>query len=428
MNKILARVIRKVEQDYNIHIFSDKKYIEAIYLLAFGKKLNLKNPKTFNEKLQWLKLYDHDPKYTTMVDKFAVKDYVKKIIGSEYIIDTLGKWDSFDQIDFKQLPKQFVLKCTHDSGGLVICRDKEKLDKEKAKEKIEKSLKRNFYYVGREWPYKNVKPQIIAERYMEDNNGDLKDYNFFCFNGKVKFFKINFDRKKSHRANYYDCNGNLLSFGEKKCPPDLNREMEIHKNISRMIELAEALSQDIDFLRVDFYSLSDDDIKFGELTFYPASEFGELILDEEDLRIDDILKNSQGAALKVKCKVEHSLQDYKFYCFNGKPKLLYVSRGLENHETARRSFLTMDWENVPFSRYGYLDFDVIPERPEKFDEMKYLARKLSRGKDFLRVDLFQINGRVYFGELTFYPSSGFIRFYPDEYDRKLGDMLILHKK
>lgn len=294
MNKILARVIRKVEQDYNIHIFSDKKYIEAIYLLVFGKKLNLKNPKTFNEKLQWLKLKDHNPKYTTMVDKFAVKDYVKKIIGSEYIIDTLGKWDSFDQIDFEQLPKQFVLKCTHDSGGLVICKDKEKLDKEKAKEKIEKSLKRNFYYIGREWPYKNVKPQIIAERYIEDSDGDLKDYKFFCFNGRVKFFKIDFDRDKFHRANYYDCNGELLFFGEKICPPDLNREIKIPKNINRMIELAEMLSQNMDFIRVDFYSLSDIDIKFGELTFYPASGFGALIPKEEDLIIGDILILSQS--------------------------------------------------------------------------------------------------------------------------------------
>ncbi len=293
MNRILARIIRKIEQDYNVHVFSDKKYVEAIYLLVFGKKLNLKNPRTFNEKLQWLKLYDHNPKYTTMVDKLAAKDYVEKIIGSEYIIDTLGRWDSFDQINFEQLPKQFVLKCTHDSGGLVICRNKEKLDKEKAKEKIEKSLKRNFYYVGREWPYKNVKPQIIAEEYMEDERGDLKDYKFFCFNGKVEFFKIDFDRESAHRANYYDCQGKLLSFGESLCPPKFDKKIELPANLKHMIELAEKLSVDKTFIRVDFYSVLNNNIKFGELTFYPASGFGKFIPENEDLRIGEMLRLPQ---------------------------------------------------------------------------------------------------------------------------------------
>ena len=293
MNRILARIIRKIEQDYNVHVFSDKKYVEAIYLLVFGKKLNLKNPRTFNEKLQWLKLYDHNPKYTTMVDKLAAKDYVEKIIGSEYIIDTLGRWDSFDQINFEQLPKQFVLKCTHDSGGLVICRNKEKLDKEKARKKIEESLKRNFYYVGREWPYKNVKPQIIAEEYMEDERGDLKDYKFFCFNGKVEFFKIDFDRESAHRANYYDCQGKLLSFGESLCPPKFDKKIELPANLKHMIELAEKLSVDKTFIRVDFYSVLNNNIKFGELTFYPASGFGKFIPENEDLRIGEMLRLPQ---------------------------------------------------------------------------------------------------------------------------------------
>ena len=165
----------------------DKMYIEMLYKVRMGRKLNLDNPQTFNEKLQWLKLYDRKPEYTTMVDKAAVKDYVADKIGSEYIIPTLGVWEHFDDIDFDQLPNQFVLKCNHDSGGLVICKDKASLDMEAAREKIESSLKRNFYYHSREWPYKNVKPCIIAEKYMVDESGtELKDYKFYCFGGDRK--------------------------------------------------------------------------------------------------------------------------------------------------------------------------------------------------------------------------------------------------
>ena len=290
---LLAKIIRKIDLQLKIHCFSDKAYLKAMYYYTFGKRLDLKDPKTFNEKLQWLKLNDRNPLYTTMVDKYAAKEYVKNIIGSEYIIETLGKWDSFDQINFEQLPNQFVLKCTHDSGGLVICRDKSRFDIQEARKKINDSLKRNFFYVGREWPYKNVKPRIIAERYMEDQNGDLKDYKFFCFDGKVKFFKIDFEREKSHQANYYDCEGHLLPFGEEICPPNPHKIIEIPSNLKRMIELAEELSSGVDFLRVDFYSISDDDIKFGELTFYPASGFGRFVPEEKDLEIGNMLKLSQ---------------------------------------------------------------------------------------------------------------------------------------
>ncbi|MBR5061524.1 MAG: glycosyl transferase, partial [Prevotella sp.] len=162
----------------------DRKYIEYIWKKKMNYPLNLDNPQTFNEKLQWIKLYDHNPLYTKMVDKYEAKEYVASIIGDEYIIKTLGVWDRFDDIDFSTLPKQFVLKCTHDSGGLVICKDKSKLDIQAAKKKIEKSLKKNYYYIAREWPYKNVKRRIIAEEYIEDEKTkELRDYKFFCFNG-----------------------------------------------------------------------------------------------------------------------------------------------------------------------------------------------------------------------------------------------------
>lgn len=269
---------------------TDKQKINIKYRVEFKKKLNLHSPCTFNEKLQWLKLYDRNPEYTKMVDKYEAKRYVADIIGQEFIIPTLGVYDKFDEIDFDKLPEQFVIKCTHDSGGIIICKDKSKLDIKKAKNKINRSLKTNYYYAGREWPYKNVKPRIIIEKYMEDSvDKDLKDYKFFCFNGKVKFFKIDFERVLNHKANYYDTDGNLLPFGEMVCPPDFNKELKIPNNLKKMIELAEKLSKDTKFIRVDFYEI-DNKIYFGELTFYPASGFGRFIPDEYDLILGNLLK------------------------------------------------------------------------------------------------------------------------------------------
>lgn len=177
MNKDIIKEIIKnpktiiyILNNKKIITLPDKAFIKLKYKDKFGKKINLNNPQTFNEKLQWLKLYDRNPEYTKMVDKYEVKKYVASIIGEEYIIPTLGVWNKFEDIDFNKLPDQFVLKCTHDSGGLVICKDKSKLDINEAKKKIEKSLKINYYYLSREWPYKNVKPQIIAEKYMVDES------------------------------------------------------------------------------------------------------------------------------------------------------------------------------------------------------------------------------------------------------------------
>lgn len=241
---------------YISHSMSDEKYLKIIYRFAIGRKLNLDNPKTFNEKLQWLKIHDHNPQYSIMVDKYAAKKYVADKIGTEYIIPTIGVWDKFEDIDFDLLPNKFVLKCTHDSGGLVICRNKSTLDLKLAQKKINKSLKRNFYWVGREWAYKDVPPRIIAEEFMED-------------------------------------------------------------------------------------------------------------------------------------KSNKSMIDYKFYCFNGKPEFLYISQGLENHETARISYVTLDWKIAPYKRTDYSNFDVLPPKPANF------------------------------------PGSGLSAFEPEEWDKKLGERMVL---
>lgn len=280
----------------NVHFIRnylpDKVYLKIKYRGVFGKKLDLTNPKTFNEKLQWLKIYDRKPIYTTMVDKYEVKNYVAAVIGEEYIIPTLGVWDHFDDINFDLLPNKFVLKCTHDSGGLVIVRDKSTLDYAEAKRKIERCLKNNFYYNGREWPYKNVKPRIIAEKYMVDESGyELKDYKFFCFDGFAKAMFIASDRQ----------------------------------------------------------------------------------VDGEETKFD---------------------------------------------------FYDMDFVHLPFTN-GHPNSENKIKRPESFDQMKILAEKLSEGIPHVRVDFYDINGQVYFGELTFAHWSGFVPFEPESWDEKIGEWINL---
>lgn len=270
---------------------SDARYLKIAYYARMRKKLDLKNPQTFSEKLQWLKLYDRNPLYTKLVDKYEVKSYVKTRIGSTYIIPTLGVWDSFEDINFNKLPDKFVLKCTHDSGGLVICKDKSMLDMESARRTINACLKHSFYWGMREWPYKNVKPRIIAEQYMEDaKTGELRDYKFFCFNGVVKALFIASGRQKA-----------------------------------------------------------------GETTF---------------------------------------------------------------------DFFDTNFNHLPI-RNGHPNASVLPEKPICFDEMKLLAAKLSNGIPEVRVDLYEVDGKVYFGEMTFFHWSGMTPFEPEEWDYQFGSWISL---
>jgi len=271
---------------------SDEKFLKKVYRAYMGRELDLENPRSYTEKLQWLKLYDRKPIYTQMVDKYEVKKLVAESIGEEYIIPTLGIFDSFDEIDFDALPDQFVLKCTHDSGGLVICRDKSKLDMEEARKKLTKFLKRKYYHIWREWPYKNVKPRIIAEKYMED-------------------------------------------------------------------------------------------------------------------------------------KKTSELRDYKFFCFGGEAKLIFIAtdRQTEGEET-KFDFFDMEYNHLPFTN-GHPNAKVAPEKPECFDEMRELAEKLSDGIPHVRVDFYEVDGKVYFGELTFSHWSGIVPFEPEEWDYKIGEWIKL---
>ena len=253
---------------YTLRFLPDSIFLKIKYKRAMKKKLNLKNPTTYNEKLQWLKLHDRKSEYTDMVDKYKAKKYVADRIGEEYIIKTLGVWNNFDEIDFDVLPEKFVLKCTHDSGGLVIVKEKSRFDKETARKKINACLKHNFYYAGREWPYKNVKPRIIAEEYMEDGKtAELRDYKFFVFNGVAKALFIASERQKEDeetKFDFFDMDYNHLSV--RNGHPNAAIPPEKPETFDKMRELAEKLSVGIPHLRVDFYEV-DGKIYFGELTF-----------------------------------------------------------------------------------------------------------------------------------------------------------------
>lgn len=271
----------------------DEEFIKRKFKENTGKELNLEYPQTFNEKIQWLKLYNHDPLYTTLVDKYAVKQYVANKIGNEHVIPVVGgPWRSANEIVFSKLPDQFVLKCNHDCGSIVICTDKTKLKTQAVKAKLNSALKKNYYYVGREWPYKNVRPCIFAEKYMVDESG-------------------------------------------------------------------------------------------------------------------------------------YELKDYKFFCFNGEPKCMFIaSDRMDNTEETKFDFFDMDFVHLPFTN-GHPNATVCPNKPVFFDEMKQAAKMLSKGIPHVRVDFYEDTSNFYFGEMTFYHWGGCMPFQPLEWDRKLGDWIQL---
>lgn len=289
-----GKLVLRIGKNSFLKYLDDERYLKLSYRINTGKSLNLSNPETFNEKVQWLKIHDRKKIYTSLADKYEAKEIIKNIIGKEYIIPTLGVWDKYEDIDFKKLPEKFVLKCTHDSGGLVICRNRKEINYSEIEKKIKESLKKNYYWSGREWPYKNIKPRILAEKLMGEN--------------------------------------------EKK-----------------------------------------------------------------------------------------GLRDYKFFCFSGIPKMLYVSEGLENHATANISFYDLHGNEMPFYRKDYKPFGKKLTLPDNFPEMVEVAEKLARFVDnpFVRIDLYSVDNQIYFSEITFSPCGGNIPFEPEEWDKRLGEWICI---
>lgn len=254
---------------------SDEQFVKCDFYSKMGKWPDLKNPITFSEKLQWLKLNDKHSEYTQLVDKAEVKTYVESITKGELkIIPTIGVWDSFEEINFETLPDQFVLKCTHDSQSTIIVKDKKTFDKEAARKKLNKCLKRNFFWITREYPYRDVTPRIIAEQYMEDESGKgLKDYKFFCFNGEPKYCQVVSGRETKMCIDFFDREWNHQPFHEPHCYPFADIEPARPTNYDKMWEFASVLAKDKSFSRIDFYEVNRR-IFFGEITFFPTSGMG----------------------------------------------------------------------------------------------------------------------------------------------------------
>lgn len=289
---IPQRAIKRLINHRRFDFLPDGLFLRLFYWSETGDILYLNHPRNFNEKIQYLKIHDHNPIYTDLVDKYAAKSFAASVMGEDAVFKTLGIWDKFDDIDFDMLPNSFVLKCTHDSGGLIICKDKAKLNMEEAKTLIEKCLKYNYYYHGREWPYKNVPHKIIAEEYMVDESGyELKDYKIYVFNGKAHYIHVDFDRYTNHRRNFYDREWNYMPFTT-LYPTDKTHIIKKPGCLSQMLDMAEALAKKADnpkHVRVDFYVIKGK-VYFGEMTFYHGAGIEDFMPPEYNKILGDLIE------------------------------------------------------------------------------------------------------------------------------------------
>ena len=268
----------------------DSLYLKVLYRVIMGRKLNLKNPKEYNEKLQWLKLNDRKPEYSTMVDKYEVRGYIEDLLGDKYLIPCLGIYDSVDDIDIDALPDKFVLKCTHDSGSVEICKDKSSFDIEGARHRLSQAMKRNYYATYREWPYKYVKPRIIAEGYLEGDGGDLKDYKVMCFNGEAKIIEVHENRfveGKVHTQTFYDREWNIVPLTQVETVT-VDRPGERPRQLDEILRLSELIAKDMYHARIDWY-IEGDKIYFGEITFFDGSGFESFSTPEMERMLGDMI-------------------------------------------------------------------------------------------------------------------------------------------
>ena len=285
---VKQRIYRKICVCFGKYI-SDKTYLKLLYETRIGKKLNLKNPITFDEKLQWLKLYDRKDEYTVWADKYEVRNYVAERLGEQYLIPLLGVWNSADELKLDDLPEQFVLKCTHDSASVCICTNKKNFDWNAAMDKLQKSLNQNYYWHSREWPYKNITPRIIAEAYMTDESGtELKDYKIYTFGGEPYLIQVDFDRFHNHRRNLYTTEWEYID-ETIEYSKDPNVKIAKPEHLEEMLECSRKLAVGTISLRTDFYSINGK-IYFGEITFYQEAGFAHFEHEEFAKKLGDQIK------------------------------------------------------------------------------------------------------------------------------------------
>lgn len=293
MNKFIRKqLLRIVLRCSSLFNNNEELHLKILYYLHMGKKLDLKNPKTLNEKMQWLKLYDRRPEYKYMVDKITAKDYATKMLGSQYVVPLLGVWDKPEDIDFDSLPDKFVLKTNHSGGntGVIVCKDKSKLNKQDAINKLNKSLKSDISVSLREWVYEGMKKQVFAEELLESSTGEIDDYKFYCFDGYADAVLVCIDRQIGEPKFYFfDENWQLKRHNKrgKEAPADFT--LPRPENLDEMFRIARLLSKGIPHLRVDLYNV-DGKIYFGETTFFTASGFDANRLPEADLYFGNLVK------------------------------------------------------------------------------------------------------------------------------------------
>lgn len=442
INKYIGKTFFALDLEKRLSFLPDEYYLKLLYRMHIGRKLNLSNPITFNEKLQWLKLYDHRPEYTMMVDKYKVREYIADKLGEEYLIPLLGVWDDPDDIDFDALPNQFVLKCNHNSGtGMCICKDKSKLDIEKVKKELRKGLAQDYYLTGREWPYKDVPRKIICEKYMVDHSGqELSDYKVHCFNGIPKAILVCSERFSDAglHEDFYDMKWKRLDV-KRPDHPLTDTELVEPKELQKMFSFSEQLSRDYPFMRTDFYEVNGK-LYFGEITLYPASDFSVFEPEEWDATFGEWIKlpestggyivKSDNICFWIHEQIEKNLEglnDYKFMCFNGKVLCSFVCSDRFSNDGLKVTFFDKDWSVLPFERHYPKSQKTIP-KPINYEKMIAFSEKLSQGIPFARTDFYEIDGKLYFGEITFFPGSGFEEFTPEEWDATLGNWINLHEK
>jgi hypothetical protein len=338
------------------------------------------------------------------------------------------------------LPEHFVLKTTHGGGGggVVICSDRTKFNKEHARQVLNRSLKGDIYRYYREWPYKNVPRRIIAEKFITNGYDDeLTDYKFYCFNGEPRYCQVISDRHTKETIDFFDMDWNHQDFYglNPKCGPAAKPAAKPH-DFEEMKRIARALSKDTQFVRVDLYAVNENHY-FGELTFYPASGMGVFTPDSADFNLGELLnlETELGGVFNILINsgrisvesLDSDLRDYKFYCFNGVPRICKVDFERYSKTGHKANFYDMDWQlqDVELNLYP-ADKSHIEKCPQNFSQMVELAAKLSKGYPFLRVDLYNLKGVLYFGELTFFPDSGFCKFIPEQWDEHLGEILSLN--
>lgn len=273
---------------YFIKWIPDGIYLRLRYFTVFKKWPNLRNPKKLSEKLQWMKLNFRNPSQIDLMDKITVKNFIIDKIGEEHIIKTIGCWDQFDEINFNELPNQFVLKCNHDSGSVTICEDKTAMDMDKVKERLNFFVNRNYFWEAREWGYKNIKPKIMAEELLVDSKGEaVSDHKFYCFHGEPKLYMAATIKDKTTQEEVYDFfdeNGNYLPIEDHEDPD--HKIPNLPKNFEKMLKITKTLSEDLPFVRVDLYEAGEK-VYFGELTFYPDAGFDNEFTEDWDLKLGE---------------------------------------------------------------------------------------------------------------------------------------------